>query len=137
MRTIKIALFALIVNALFTSLAIASGAYGGGFGGRSGSFESSARPAKQIDQNYETGKAIYSGRQNGSPKLEYCLDVEGERLPLRRSSVKNFKRTSYDELNEKLFLCDDPEKRVQEALTRDELLYVLYYLNKRYRLHLG
>ncbi len=116
-----------------TTQVFASGSYGGG----SGSFGTSSRPAKQIDHNYEQGKAIYTGRKSSAGKLDYCLAVDGELKPVRRSSLKTYKRTTYDNVANNLYNCNEPEQLISEKLSNDELLYVLYYLNKRFRLYLG
>ncbi len=136
MRTIN-AKFTLIFLSISLSIlsagaAFASGSYGGG----SGSYNQ-PRPAKQIDQTYEIGKSIYSGRKSSAGKLKYCLDVDGKLTPLKRSSVKAHKRSTYNDFSQHLINCEAPETKIAEQLTRDEMLYVLYYLNKRYKLYLG
>jgi len=113
-----------------TSFALASGGYSGGSGGNYN------RQAKPVDQTYEVGKAIFKGRKSGEPSLEYCVLSDGEKVPLKRSSVQEFKNSTYDEFAKSLFQCDKPESLVSEGLTRDSLLYVLYYLNKRHKLKL-
>jgi len=76
----------------FSSSAFASGGGGGGggFGGGGGGFGGSSAPqARPIDQNYETGKAIYRGRVEGIPKIAYCVKGESDELvPLKGKSVK-------------------------------------------------
>lgn len=112
----------------------ASGGSGGGFGGRqSGGFDSRQRA---VDQNYEIGKSIYKGRKAGEPTLEYCVLVEGEKVPLKRKSIKAFKNVTYNDLATNMYQCDQPEKQISASLTRDGFLYVLYYLNKRHKLGL-
>lgn len=120
-----------------SSLSFASGGGGGGYSGGGGSFNSGARQqARPVDQTYELGKAIYTGRAKGEPSLDYCLDVEGEKIPLKRKSVKTFKESTYNEFANNLYNCDEPDQLVADSLTRDSLLYVVYYLNKRHKLNL-
>ncbi len=129
----------LIVAATFALLAqstysFASGGYsgGGGFNRGSSGFENQ----RAVDQTYEIGKSIFNGRARGEPSLEYCIDVEGERLPVKRKSVKSFKKGTYNDFARSLYRCDEPESLIAESLTRDSLLYVIYYLNKRHKLDL-
>lgn len=119
-----------------STYSFASGGYsggGGGFGGGGGNFSQQQR---QVDQTYEVGKSIFNGRAKGEPSLEYCVDVEGERLPVKRKNVKSYKKGTYNEFASNLYRCDEPETRIAESLTRDSLLYVIYYLNKRHKLNL-
>jgi hypothetical protein len=116
------------------SVSFASGGYSGGGGfGNGGSRSSQQRP---VDQNYEVGKAIYTGRAKGEPSLEYCIVVNGEKLPVKRRSIKTYKNATYTDFASNLYRCDQPEKRIADSLTRDSLLYVVYYLNKRHKLKL-
>jgi hypothetical protein len=110
------------------SLSYASGGYSGGNGDRSIS--------RAVDQNYEQGKSIYRGRKAGEPTFEYCILVDGAKVPLKRKSIKAYRNTTYEELAANMYQCDQPEKQIASGLTRDSLLYVLYYLNKRHKLNL-
>ena len=105
----------------------------GGYSGGGGNFSQQQR---QVDQTYEVGKSIFNGRAKGEPSLEYCVDVEGERLPVKRKNVKSYKKGTYNDFASNLYRCDEPETRIAESLTRDSLLYVIYYLNKRHKLNL-
>lgn len=116
--------------------AFASGGGGGGGGGFSGGGSYTAPQQRQVDTIYEQGKAIYRGRADGEPAISYCVASEGEILPIKGKTIKAFKKTSYQELAKNLYNCDNPESLVATELTRDSLLYVLYYLNKRHRLGL-
>ncbi len=117
-----------------SSFSFASGGYSGG--GGSFSRSPSAAPQRQVDQTYEVGKAIFTGRAKGEPSLEYCIEVEGEKIPLKRKSVKSYRKATYNEFAKGLYRCDEPDTLIAESLTRDSLLYVVYYLNKRHRLNL-
>ena len=77
-----------------SSLAFASGGGGGGgFRGGGGGFSGTSlqKRQRQVDQTYEQGKAIFTGRAKGEPSLEYCIAVEGEKVPLKRKSIKAYK----------------------------------------------
>lgn len=129
----KIINCAIALCVAITGQAFASGSYGGGGGGGS---TFNAPQQRQIDPVYEQGKAIFRGRSDGEPSLSYCVASEGEIVPVKRKSIKAFKKTSYEELAQNLYNCDAPDTLVANELTRDSLLYVLYYLNKRHRLGL-
>ena len=120
--------------ATVSGVALASGGGSGGYGGGGGgSFNA---PQRQIDTVYEEGKAIYRGRKAGEPSINYCIANEGEILPVKGKTIKAYKKTSYEKLANNLYNCDNPDTLVANELTRDSLLYVLYYLNKRHRLNL-
>jgi len=113
------------------SSAFASGGYSGG-----GFRNNNSTIARPVDQTYEVGKAIFKGRQAGEPSLQYCVVADGAKVPVKRSSVKAYKDSTYDNFSNNLYQCDKPDKLVAQGLTRDSLLYVLYYLNKRHKLGL-
>ncbi len=121
-----------------SSFSFASGGGGGGgFRGGGGSFGGGIQSRqRQVDQTYEAGKAIYKGRAKGEPSLEYCIAVDGEKIPLERKSIKAYKQATYNDFAKGLYRCDQPETLIAESLTRDSLLYVVYYLNKRHKLKL-
>ncbi|MBL4674063.1 MAG: hypothetical protein JKX81_17510 [Arenicella sp.] len=129
--------FILLATTLFamfaqSSLSFASGGHSGGFNsGRDANIQT-----RQVDQVYETGKAIFNGRAKGEPSLQYCVAVGGQKIPVQRKSLKTFKKSSFNDFAKSLYLCDQPEKPVSESLTRDSLLYVVYYLDKRHKLDL-
>ena len=133
----KLSTFIFSASIAFSSTAVfASGGGGGGGYGGGGGFGGGQVQQRQVDQTYEVGKAIYNGRQSGFPKLSYCVVAEGEKVPVKSKSIKTYKKTSYNELSKNLYNCDNPDSLVSSELSRDGLLHVLYYLNKRYRLSL-
>lgn len=137
MNRIYILVLSLVFTFFSTSAVFASGGYGGGGGGFSTGNSGFNRPApRPVDQTYEVGKSIFLGRQAGEPALEYCIVSKGEKVPVKRSAVKEYKNVSYDEFARNLYQCDQPEKPIAEGLTRDSFLYVIYYLNKRHKLGL-
>lgn len=129
-RFLNVSLIA-VTLLLGNSVAMASGSYGGGR-----SYDTTPQ-VRQVDQTYETGKAIYKGRASSAGKLKYCVEVDNEIVPLKRKSLKPFKNASYNDVANKLYNCDSPETKIAEQLSKDEMLYVLYYLNKRFKLNLG
>ena len=140
-RKILIAVQALAVTLLVSSFAFASGGYnGGGYsnGGFGTSSSNQPRQAKPVDQDYELGKSIYKGRQEGIAAIKYCLQVEGEAeaVKLKSRSIKLFKRESYDALAGSLVDCEQPGTLVSDRLDADSLQAVMYYLSKRYDLYL-
>ncbi len=131
-NTVKLAAVA-SVALLMSASVFASGGYGGGGGFSSGS---RAPAPRAVDTVYETGKAIFNGRQRGEPSLSYCVVADGEKVPVKRRSLRDYKKTDYNTLAQNLYSCDEPKTLIAEQLTRDSMLYVLYYLNKRHRLGL-
>ncbi len=130
MKTKLVLTIATLLLSILSSTVMASGSYGGGR-----SYDRSE--PKQIDQTYETGKALFKGRGSSAGKLNYCISVGDELLPVKRSSLQNYKNSSYNDVANQLFNCDQPDTKIAEQLTKDELLYVMYYLNKRFKLKLG
>lgn len=123
-----------LLSGVFAASAIVSSATqasGGGYGG--GSVGATSTP---VDHNYELGKAIYSGRSKQAPKIKYCIDDGTEKVKLKRSSLKAFKRKSQSELAGKLYDCDEPDTLALNKIGGDNMAYVLYYLNKRYKLRM-
>jgi len=115
---------------LFSATALASGGSSGGFSSGTTSFE------RQIDQTYETGKAIYLGRQSGSPKISYCVTSGDEVVKVKTSSVRDYKKTTYENFATNLYNCDEPSNLVAHQLSEFDFAHVLYYLNERYNLSL-
>lgn len=138
LKNVLVLIASIAVTGLSTGSALASGGGGGG-GGFGGGFGGASVPQPRVvDQNYETGKAIFNGRAGGQ-KIAYCIkdkNADGELVPVKGKSIRSYKRAGYQDLAENLFNCDDPENLVANQLKRDDFLYVMYYLNKRYKLAL-
>jgi len=134
MQRVLLLTMASLAMLLQSSLSFASGGYSGGGGGFNRG--SAPAPQRQVDQTYEVGKAIFTGRAKGEPSLEYCIAVEGEKVPVKRKSIKTYKQSTYNEFASGLYRCDEPDTLIADSLTRDSLLYVVYYLNKRHKLKL-
>ncbi len=119
-----------------SATSFASGGYSGG-GGYSGSRSAQPAPSRAVDTVYETGKAIFKGRQQGEPALSYCINnSDNEKVAVKRKTLKQYKNQTYTELAQNLYNCDNPDSLIASELTRDSMLYVLYYLNKRHKLGL-
>jgi len=121
--------------ALSSGSILASG--GGSYGGGGGGYGGGQIQQRQVDQTYEVGKAIFKGRQNGVARISYCIASGEVKLPVKSKTIKAYKKTTYDELAKNLYNCDKPDSLVANELSKDNLLYVLYYLNKRYSLRLS
>lgn len=115
---------------LLPSLAFASGSASSSNSG--GFFPSSS----SVDQAYEYGKALYTGRSSEVERFKYCIVSEEEPIEVKRSSLRQFKGTSLNELAASLIDCDNPEKSMFDYVDSTQASYVLYYLNKRYKLGL-
>ena len=93
-------------------------------------------PARQVDQAYEYGKALYLGRAPEAHKLKYCLNVDGEAKKIGRRSLRPWRGKPQLEFANALYDCDSPDQRVLLKLEQEQVAYVLYYLNKRFKLDL-
>jgi len=105
----------------------------------SGSFSGTGRVSgfgneRKVDQFYEVGKAIYSGRLKDTAKIDYCVDTGTEIVALSRKSIKPYKKKAKQTLFENLYNCDNTEKIVAYELGADKTSYLIYYLDKRYKL---
>ncbi len=133
MSVINMNLKVILPSALLALFSISVSA-SGGFSSSSSSSSSSQR--SQVDQTYEVGKDIFNGRQTGTPKISYCVSSDGETEPVKTKTISAYKRGAYDNLAQNLYNCDKPDTLAANELSHDDLLYVLYYLNKRYSLSL-
>lgn len=123
---------------LGVAIALPLGAFAsGGGGGFSGAGSSAPAPApREIDEAYEFGKSIYLGRAPGSQKIKYCVKVDGEARKLRGRTLRPYKGTNQIDFANALYSCENPEQRALLKVKKEEVAYVLYYLNKRYNLDL-
>lgn len=114
---------------LFTpSLALASG------GGGGGSYGSSSFNQPVVDPAYERGKALYTGRAKGVPKIKYCVAVDGAFVKVKKSSMKQFKGASAQVVADQLVNCDATDKKLLNYVDAQQASLALYYLDKRYKL---
>ncbi len=115
--------------------AFASGGGGGGYSGAGSAGVPTPAP-RQVDEVYEFGKSIYLGRAPGSQKIKYCVKVDGETKKLRGRTLRQYKGSKQVDFANALYNCEAPEERALLKIKREEVAYVLYYLNKRYKLDL-
>ena len=90
---------------------------------------------KHVDVPYARGESVFRGRGD-SPKLSYCVMHKGEKVKVKRKSMYSYKQGTYSELADKLYNCDKPDNKIINELERKDFLYVLYYLNVKYKLDL-
>ncbi len=128
----RLLILSAIMAALLSQALYASGRSSGGFSNRS---DQTPKP-RQIDEAYEYGKAIFLGRNPGTKAMKYCLLVDGEAKIINRNNIKRYKGTNQSELANALYDCDEPENLALRAVNKEQIPYVLYYLNKRYKLNL-
>ena len=105
----------------------------------SGSFSRgslNATSARPIDDNYEYGKSLYFGRVDGVVKQQYCVVVDDAKVPVKRKSLKSYKKGSVSHLVNNLYLCNQPDKLAGAEMEMHNFRFVIYYLNKRFRLSL-
>lgn len=106
-----------------------------GVGGGLGSGVQQSQP-RVIDERYEYGKAVFLGREPGTAKIKYCVEHEGEVKKLKRKTLKRFKSGSAGAFANALLVCDQPDSLALRTLKDEQIPFVLYYLNKRYKLDL-
>jgi len=119
---------------LSTTPAGASGSSGGGF---SGSTRGGPPPAPRVvDEVYEFGKALYLGRAPGAKKVNYCVNVDGAPKKLRGRTLRDYKGAKQLDFANALVNCQQPDQLALAGVKKEEIAYVIYYLNKRYKLNL-
>ncbi len=131
---LSVRLGVLLLSSFIATPALASGGIGGGgFSGTSGQ----PRPPREVDEAYEYGKLIYTGRAEGTEKVKYCVLADGQPKKLKRSTLKPFRNGKSAELANAIYDCDNTEQLALAKLDRKQVPFVLYYLNKRYKLNLS
>ena len=131
----KIKLFA--ITSLLITLPLFC--YASGTTGDSGSYgQSDSKPTRQIDQVYERGKAIYTGRSKQYRKYKFCIIDKTSQKPVKITSkrLKPFKKTTYQQVANEIVKCDEADKAITSIVHIDDLALIVYYLDKRYRLKL-
>ena len=137
-RSLAAKTIALVTVSLFAGSALASGGGGGGgFSGSGGSFGNRAPAPRVVDEAYEYGKAVYLGRSPGAQKIDYCVVVDGEAKKVKRTNLKPYKGVTRQELANALYNCDNSEQLALRSVSQEEVPFVLYYLDKRFRLNLS
>lgn len=122
-------LLALVLTSV-TSVAFASGSYGGG--------RTQAPPPRPVDTVYEHGKAVFNGKLADYGKIRFCVSAPGASSGARvnRKALKPFVGGSASDLASNLHNCDDPGQQIVDTLAQNDLTALLHYLNKRYNLGL-
>lgn len=94
---------------------------------------------RQVDPLYDQGKAVFKGRVRDYGKLKFCVadPQSGELAKLKGKTVKPFREGDVNDFAASLYNCEMPEQQIAGLLTRDDLVAVVYYLNKRYKLKLA
>lgn len=130
---------ATLVSALLAMPVMASGSSGGGGGGggASGGGNFGTPTPRVVDEVYEFGKAIYLGRTPGSKRVKYCLKVDGKAKKIGSRSLKSWRGRKQVDFANALYNCKQPDKLALQGVAKEEIAYVMYYLNKRYKLALG
>ncbi len=93
---------------------------------------------RQVDPLYDQGKAVFKGRVRDYGKLRFCVvnPESGELAKLKRKTATQFRDAGVNDFAASLYNCEMPEQQIAGLLTRDDLVAVLYYLNKRFKLML-
>lgn len=136
MRVFRLMCLLAISATGLSELALASGgSYGGGY-----ERETQERDYSRnvVDERFELGKAIVTGRHADYRKVKFCFlnDAKTKGVKIKRKSIKGYKRQPVNNLVQSLYRCDDISKSIQTELAKDDLINAVYYLNKRYKLQL-
>ncbi len=121
--------------ALLGTHPVAASGSSGGFSGGGGA--PSAPAPRVVDEVYEFGKALYLGRAPGAKKVNYCVNVDGAPKKLRGRTLRDYKGAKQLDFANALVNCQQPDELALAGVKREEIAYVIYYLNKRYRLNLS
>ena len=89
-----------------------------------------------VNVPYERGKSVYRGRAENVAKLKYCIVHKGEKVKIKRSSMRSYVNGTYSGLSKQLYNCEKPDNKIINELPRKEFLEVLYYLDVEYKLSL-
>jgi hypothetical protein len=89
-----------------------------------------------VDEVYEYGKSIYNGRRPGAQKVKFCVLQKGKPKKVRARTLKPFRGGSKVDLANALYDCSQPEVLALARLKQDQIPFVLYFLNKRFKLDL-
>jgi hypothetical protein len=101
-----------------------------------GAHNSSTRSMRIIDEEFEKGKGIFLGRNREVGKIKLCIASGDEQVKLKRKTLKPYKGATVNGLVNSLHNCDKPDEVMLERLGRVHMSYLIYYLNKRYKLQL-
>lgn len=116
----------------FADLGNMSGAHGT----MGGAHNSSTRSMRIIDEEFEKGKGIFLGRNREVGKIKLCVASGDEQVKLKRKALKSYKGATVNGFINSLHNCDKPDEVMLERLGRVHMSYLIYYLNKRYKLQL-
>ena len=89
-----------------------------------------------IDEEFEKGKGIFLGRNREIGKIKLCVVSGNEQVKLKRKTLTPYKGASVNGFINSLHNCDKPDEVMLERLGRVHMSYLIYYLNKRYKLEL-
>jgi len=91
---------------------------------------------QEVDEKFEQGKAIFTGRDGSAKKIRYCVFARGKLLKVKRSTVKKLKKLAVQEFEQSILDCDNPTMSAFKGLDDEQRKLVTYYLNKRFWLRL-
>lgn len=127
----------ILLSCVISTTALASGSYGSkSHGSKNHSSKSYGSTQKaEVDQVYEKGKAIYTGRSNGA-LVSYCIMKDGEPVKVDNVSIQQLAGTTYENVGLSLHDCANIAVKMVDVLDDKQLNSVVHYLNKRYKLAL-
>lgn len=135
---IKAVLFSFFIAVFLSGPGWASGSSDRGFG-RLDNYQRPAPPREpRVDEQYEYGKAMLSGRLQKFRGVDFCL-TEGDRRRAARISRYNltrFRDADSTNLFRALTDCRRPELDILQVTEPAEAQALVHYLNSRYDLRL-
>jgi hypothetical protein len=132
MTPLKIA--ATLLLSSLSCLCFASGTTGGATNGNNS--QNYSKP--KTDPTYEAGKSIFTGRDRNYSNYTFCITdpKTGESSKLTGDSIKAYKAATYSAVAKNLTNCDKPSVALSNLIATDDISYLVYFLDKRYRLQL-
>ncbi|MEO0973649.1 MAG: hypothetical protein AAFX85_11195 [Pseudomonadota bacterium] len=112
--------------------ALASGSYGGPQPG------STYDRIPQADPVYEKGKAIFNGKLTDYGAVKFCVNTSADSAAQRvtRKTLKPYRGVAPSELASHLYDCATPDRMATDVLSRGDLIAMIHFLDKRYKLKL-
>lgn len=116
-------------------------------GSGGGSYEPLTTEYNIKDPGYIRGREAFIGDDENN-RIQFCvLPVDEDKQPvsiaqamdffkLSKKSLRPYKNAEAVTLARALINCEAPKEYALKKITKPERIYVIYYLNKRYRLNL-
>lgn len=96
-------------------------------------------PQQVKDPAYERGKALFKGRIKNYRAVQVCLQntETGKLYKLSKSKLKPYRKAKAVKLALRLFNCKKTDQLIAKTYKGNDLAYLVYYLDKRYKLQMN